>query len=145
MAEASTILADNKRRVLSQRGKSPRDAVDFIYMSTDDAFDTPFEEIEAIQLATLKARFETQMEKIAPLRQLATQQNIRRIDRLEDAAALLFGPKVFKSYPLSLLEGNHFEKLTQWIVSPPMTCRRWMSAAAIPSMRGWIVSRASRR
>jgi hypothetical protein len=115
MAEASTILADNKRRVLAQRGKPPRDAVDFIYMSTDDTFDTPFGEIEAIQLVTLRARFESQMEKITPLRQLAAQQNIRRIDRLEDAAPLLFGPKVHKSYPLSLLEGNHFDKLTQWL------------------------------
>jgi hypothetical protein len=78
-------------------------------------FDTPFAEVEAIQLTTLKARFETLIEKIAPLRQLADQQQIRKIDRIEDAAPLLFTPKVLKSYPLSLLENNQFDKLTQWL------------------------------
>ena len=63
----------------------------------------------------MKARFEGLMEKIGPLRQLAAQQGIHKIGRLEDAAPLLFGPKVHKSYPLSLLEGNHFDKLTRWL------------------------------
>ena len=115
MPQTSTILADIKGRAAAQRGKPPRDAVDFIYMSTDEIFDTPFADVEQIQLATLKARFESLMEKIGPLRQLAAQQDIHKIGRLEDAAPLLFGPKVHKSYPLSLLEGNHFDKLTQWL------------------------------
>jgi hypothetical protein len=111
----TTILDDIKRRALEQRGRTPRDAVDFIYMSNEDVFDTPFADVEQIQLATLKARFETLMEKVVPLRHLATQQNIHAIVRIEDAAPLLFGPKVLKSYPLSLLENNQFEKLTQWL------------------------------
>src|SRR3984957_11178626 len=115
MADTGTILADIKIRAAAQRGKSPRDAVDFIYLSADDAFDTPFAEVAEVQLATLKARFESQMEKIEPLRQLAAGQRISKITRLEDAAPLLFGPKVLKSYPLSLLENNQFDKLTQWI------------------------------
>src|SRR3984957_20002087 len=115
MADTGTILADIKIRAAAQRGKSPRDAVDFIYLSADDAFDTPFAEVAEVQLATLKARFESQREKIEPLRQLAAGQRISKITRLEDAAPLLFGPKVLKSYPLSLLENNQFDKLTQWL------------------------------
>ena len=115
MPQTSAILADIKGRAAAQRGKPPRDAVDFIYMSTDEIFDTPFADVEQIQLATIKARFEGLMEKIGPLRQLAAQQDIHKIGRLEDAAPLLFGPKVHKSYPLSLLEGNHFDKLTRWL------------------------------
>ena len=115
MPQTSAILADIKGRAAAQRGKPPRDAVDFIYMSTDEMFDTPFADVEQIQLATIKARFEGLMEKIGPLRQLAAQQDIHKIGRLEDAAPLLFGPKVHKSYPLSLLEGNHFDKLTRWL------------------------------
>ena len=115
MPQTSAILADIKGRAVAQRGKPPRDAVDFIYMSTDEIFDTPFADVEQIQLATIKARFERLMEKIGPLRQLAAQQDIHKIGRLEDAAPLLFGPKVHKSYPLSLLEGNHFDKLTRWL------------------------------
>ena len=115
MPQTSAILAAIKGRAAAQRGKPPRDAVDFIYMSTDEIFDTPFVDVEQIQLATIKARFEGLMEKIGPLRQLAAQQGIHKIGRLEDAAPLLFGPKVHKSYPLSLLEGNHFDKLTRWL------------------------------
>jgi hypothetical protein len=111
----TTILDDIKLRTLRQKDKTPRDAVDFIYMSNDDVFDTPFGEVEAVQLTSLKARFETLMEKIGPLRQLATQQNITKIDRIEDAAPLLFGPKMLKSYPLSLLDNNQFDKLTLWL------------------------------
>jgi hypothetical protein len=115
MSATHSILEEIKHRGTLQKGKPPRDAVDFIYMSTDEMFDTPFAEVEAIQLTTLKARFETLIEKIAPLRQLADQQQIRKIDRIEDAAPLLFTPKVLKSYPLSLLENNQFDKLTQWL------------------------------
>ena len=115
MPHADTILAEIKGRAAAQRGKPPRDAVDFIYMSTDEIFDTPFADVEQIQLATIKARFEGLMEKIGPLRQLAAQQDIHKIGRLEDAAPLLFGPKVHKSYPLSLLEGNQFDQLTRWL------------------------------
>src|ERR1700679_2121581 len=115
MSATHSILEEIKHRGTLQKGKPPRDAVDFIYMSTDEMLDTPFAEVEAIQLTTLKARFETLIEKIAPLRQLADQQRIRKIDRIEDAAPLLFTPKVLKSYPLSLLENNQFDKLTQWL------------------------------
>jgi hypothetical protein len=115
MSNTTTILDDIKRRGEQQRGKTPRDAVDFIYLPNDEMFDTPFGEVEQIQLATLKARFETLIENVVPLRQLASLQNIRRIERIQDAAPLLFGPKVLKSYPLSLLEKNQFDKLTQWL------------------------------
>jgi hypothetical protein len=138
MAETNTILADIKRRSAAQRGKPARDAVDFIYMSVDDVFDTPFAEVEEIQLATLKARFEAQMDKIVPLRQLAAQQNIRKIERLADAAPLLFGPKVHKSYPLSLLEGNQFGKLTQWLDRLTTHDLRKVDVSGCDTIDGWL-------
>ena len=138
MQQTGTILADITRRAAAQRGKPPRDAVDFIYMSTDETFDTPFSEVEETQLATLKARFGTLMEKIVPLRQLASQQNIRKIERLEDAAPLLFGPKVLKSYPLSLLEGNEFGKLTQWLGRLTTHDLSKVDVSSCDTIDGWL-------
>ena len=138
MEQASTILADITRRAAAQRGKPPRDAVDFIYMSTDETFDTPFPEVEETQLATLKARFGSLMEKVVPLRQLASQQNIRKIERLEDAAPLLFGPKVLKSYPLSLLEGNQFGKLTQWLGRLTTHDLSKVDVSSCDTIDGWL-------
>jgi hypothetical protein len=115
MAHSNAILDDIKARGEAQRGKTPKDAVDFIYMSVDEMFDTPYREIEEIQLASVRARFETMMEKIMPLRQLAQRQGITKLDSFDDVAPLLFNPKVLKSYPLALLEANEFGKLTQWL------------------------------
>jgi hypothetical protein len=116
MPEApSPILRQIRERNQAQRGKSAKDASDFIYMSIDEMFDTPYAEVKATQLSTLQQRFETMRSAVAPLQQLATRQGIDRINSIEDAAPLLFGPKVLKSYPLSLLENNQFDKLTEWL------------------------------
>lgn len=114
-AEPSPILEQIRARNEAQRSKPAKDACDFIYMTIDEMFNTPFAEVEAVQLSTLQQRFETMRPVIAPLQQLATRQGIDRITKLEDAAPLLFGPKVLKSYPLSLLENNQFDKLTEWL------------------------------
>jgi hypothetical protein len=134
----NTILEDIELRGRNQRGKPPRDAVDFIYLSLDEVFDAPFGEVEEIQLASLKARFEHLMEKITPLRQLVEQQEIRRLTSLDDAAPLLFGPKVLKSYPLALLENNQFGKLTQWLNR--LTTHDLSSAdvAGCDTIDGWL-------
>lgn len=102
-------------RKAKQKGRAAEDAVDFVYMSTQEIFDTPYKEVERIQLASLRQRFDNLVDHVAPLKQLADSQKITRIDRIEDAAPLLFGPKVLKSYPLSLLENRQYDKLTTWL------------------------------
>lgn len=138
MSNGDGILEDIARRGAEQRGKTPRDAVDFIYMSVDEMFDMPYAEVEAIQLSSLKARFETMMEKIAPLRQLSQMQGITAISRVEDAAPLLFNPKVAKSYPLSLLENNQFGKLTQWLGRLTTHDLSQVDCSGLDTIDGWL-------
>jgi hypothetical protein len=138
MAYQSTILEDIGNRGREQRGKTPQDATDFIYMSVEDIFDTPFAEVEKIQLETLKARFETLVEKVVPLRQLADRQGIKKIETFADAAPLLFTPKVLKSYPLSLLENNEFGKLTLWLDRLTTHDLSGVDVSACDTIDGWL-------
>lgn len=132
------ILEEIRARKAAQAGRPVRDATDFIYRTTDEMMDMPFEEVECIQLSTLQARFETLMERILPLRQLAAQQGITAIHSLEDAAPLLFEPKVLKSYPLALLENNRFDKLTQWLDRLTLHDLSQVDVSDCDTIDGWL-------
>lgn len=70
---------------------------------------------EEVQLAALKRRFEQLGDSVAALQKLARREGVRRIDRVEDALPLLFDHRVYKSYPLSLIETRDFPRLTSWL------------------------------
>ena len=56
MLKPNPIMEYVFERKARQKGREPEDAVDFVYMSTKDIFDTPYQEVERIQLASLKDR-----------------------------------------------------------------------------------------
>ena len=72
-------------------------------------------EIEGAQLGATACRFESLRPGIAALDALATRQGVDRIDSLEEAATVLFDHRVYKSYPMSLIEKRQFERLTTWL------------------------------
>ena len=43
------------------------------------------------------------------------KQGVDRIGSVEDAAPLLFDHRVYKSYPMSIIEKRQFDRLTQWL------------------------------
>ena len=73
---------------------------------------TPFESlfglsretVEEAQLEALAERFGQLRGGIAALDALASRQGVERIERLEDVAPVLFDHRVYKSYPVSLVE-----------------------------------------
>lgn len=73
------------------------------------------DEAEAVQLAALNLRLEQRRAQIPVLAKLADAQGIRRIDRLDAAAPLLFTHDIYKSYPASLLARQRFKDLTRWL------------------------------
>jgi len=75
----------------------------------------PREEAEAVQLAGINLRLAQRREQIVTLAKLADAQGITKVERLEDAAPLLFGHDVYKSYPVSLLAKQRFDQLTKWL------------------------------
>jgi len=72
------------------------------------------QELEAIQLTGLQARFAALVDRIPVLRKFAEDQKLTEIRTLEDGALLLFPHSLYKSYPLSAVEKQRFEQLTRW-------------------------------
>jgi hypothetical protein len=70
---------------------------------------------ESIQLAALQRRFAEQRESIVALKRLADGEQITRVDSFSDALPLFFDHRVYKSYPVSLIERRDFPKLTAWL------------------------------
>ncbi|MEZ5742285.1 MAG: hypothetical protein R3D89_00800 [Sphingomonadaceae bacterium] len=75
----------------------------------------PREEVEAVQLAAMNQRLAERREQVAMLAKLADGQGIERIDSLDGLAPLLMPHDIYKSYPVSLLAKQKFDKLQGWL------------------------------
>lgn len=75
----------------------------------------PSGDLERLQLAALKRRFEQFRGALPMLDRLADSQHIDTIDQLDDVVPLLFDHATYKSYPASLLEQQRFKQLTSWL------------------------------
>src|SRR5690348_2542768 len=75
----------------------------------------PAQELEALQLAALRMRFEELRDAIPTLTAMAGEQAVDGIEALEDVVPLLFQHSVYKSYPASLLLNSRFAELTRWL------------------------------
>ena len=75
----------------------------------------PREEVEAVQLAAMNKRLEERRGQIQMLQKLADGQGIGQINTLDDMAPLLMPHDVYKSYPVSLLARQQFDKLNTWL------------------------------
>ncbi len=73
------------------------------------------EELQAVRLAGLKARFDQLRDRIPFLTRLADAQGIHAIEELNDVVPLLFLHNTYKSYPQQYLQQNDFRKLNQWL------------------------------
>jgi hypothetical protein len=113
-SHSKSILLEMKREALRRSGRCA-DVLDLAFNGQNEMFAVPFGDVERIQLQAAQQRFEELASKIGPLRQLADQLGLKRIERIEDVAPLLFEHTVYKSYPLALLEKNRFDRLTTWL------------------------------
>jgi hypothetical protein len=67
------------------------------------------------QLAVLKQRFDSQKTSIQALERLAKRQSVNTVDSVEELLPLLFDHRVYKSYPLTLIESRDLPRLTAWL------------------------------
>jgi hypothetical protein len=72
-------------------------------------------EVEEAQREALARRFQALRSEIVALDKLASRQGVKRIDTVEEAVPAFFDHRVYKSYPLSLLEKRQFDRLTAWM------------------------------
>jgi hypothetical protein len=75
----------------------------------------PRKEREALQLAAMQHRFKQMKDTVASLERLVERQGVQEINSIADALPLFFDHRVYKSYPISLIENRDFAKLTAWM------------------------------
>ena len=108
--------------------------------------DIPFEQLyqmswrdyEAVQLAALKLRFEQLVESVAALNKLAKREGVTRIDSVEDALPLLFDHRVYKSYPLSIIEKRDIAKLNGWLDRLTTHDLSALDLTGLDTIEGWL-------
>ena len=72
--------------------------------TNDELFSLHPDVIAQIQLIGAQKRFEHFYPKIKALEKLANEQNIKKINSIDDLAPILFQHTVYKSYPLAFIE-----------------------------------------
>jgi hypothetical protein len=91
------------------------DLSNMVDRSWDELFGMDRIEREEFQLGSLRRRFDELLPKLSSLRIQVEDTGISRIGKLEDVVPLLFHDSVYKSYPVSLIEKNQFDRLTKWL------------------------------
>ncbi len=95
-------------------------------------------EAEAIQLAAVRKRFADLRDRLPVLANLAREQGIEEIRDLDDAAALLFKHSVYKSYPVSLIEKNRFDRLTAWLANLTIADLSGVKTDGVETIDDWL-------
>ena len=70
---------------------------------------------EETQLAALKLQFAKLNGPVSALEKLARREGVLAIDSVEDALPLLFDHRIYKSYPLAIIEKREIGKLNGWL------------------------------
>lgn len=115
----------------------PQDLLSY-FGSFDAMNETPRKTLEEMQLEVLKKRFEDLRDRIPVLKKLADSQGVKEIRDLDDAVPLLFSHTTYKSYPVSFLEKNKFQQLTQWLNKLTITDLSGVDVSKCGGIDEWI-------
>ena len=91
------------------------DPTAFFNHSVTEMGSIPRDELEALQLKALQARFTSLRDKVPMLTKLADEQSITQLNTFDDVVPLLFEHTIYKSYPSSLLEKGRFTQINKWL------------------------------
>jgi hypothetical protein len=91
------------------------DPIEFFGYSVTNMHGIARNALEELQVKALKLRFEQQKERIPALAKLANLQGIRSVNEFDEVLPVCFEHTILKSYPMSLLENNRFDKMTIWM------------------------------
>jgi hypothetical protein len=107
-------------------------------LSLQAAFALSREQRDRIALSGMQRRFGSLRERIKILHRLAEEQRIDTIDTIDTGAYLLFPHTVYKSYPVSFLEQNRFDRLTRWLGGLCAVDLGGYSAEGVVTIDDWI-------
>ena len=98
----------------------------------------PREEVESVQLTAMNLRLEERRGQIQMLEKLADAQAISKIKTLDAMAPLLMPHDVYKSYPVSLLAKQKFDRLTTWLSRLTRLDPTGVDLAGCDSIDSWL-------
>lgn len=116
----------------------PTDVAGWAAVSFESLFTLSHEDTEGPQLEALIDRVQSLRPRLAALDTLATRQGVGRIESFEDAAPLLFDHRVYKSYPLSVIEKRQFDRLTSWLGRLTSHDLSLIPMDDVSSVDGWL-------
>ncbi|WP_068072350.1 hypothetical protein [Novosphingobium lentum] len=101
-------------------------------------FSIPQADLDVIQLRGLQQRFDDLVHRIPVLARFAEEQNLSRIERIEDGALLLFPHTIYKSYPLSGIEKGRYDQMSRWLGSLTAIDTAAVDCDGCDSIDDWI-------
>ena len=113
----------------------PQAIIDVPY---DSLFRMDAQDVEAFRRHWLIKRFDELRPRIAMLGKLAHEHGIERLEQVDDVLPLLFGHTVYKSYPMSYLEKNRFDRLTKWLAGLVTFDIGHVDASGIECIDDWL-------
>lgn len=96
------------------------------------------EEVEGAQREALAHRFDTLRPRVVALDNLASRQGVERIEGFDDAVPVFFDHRVYKSYPLGLIEQRKFDRLTAWLGRLTMHDLTSVPLDGVSSVDSWL-------
>jgi hypothetical protein len=100
---------------LERAGLSPETPSTWIDDGFEPLYEMSWRDCEDVQLAALKLQFDKLSGQVAALDKLARREGVTAIDSVEDALPLLFDHRIYKSYPLSIIEKREIGRLNGWL------------------------------
>lgn len=120
---------------LAKLANNPKTFADGRYNA---GFEVEGGDLEEYYLVAAKKKFDEVKGRVPTLGRLASEQGIEAIENLDDLVKVLFPHTVYKSYPLSYIEKNKFQKLTKWLNGLTSEDLSGVDASACTSIDEWI-------
>jgi len=108
----------------------------------DQGFEAMFElswrDYGDVQLEVLKRLFDKFRHSVQALDKLTTREGVNTVNSVEDALPLLFDHRIYKSYPLSLIENRDLPKLTSWLNRLTTLPLEQMDLSGLTTLDDWM-------
>ena len=90
------------------------------------------------QMTAMKKRFERLSGSLAALDRLARKEGVTAVECLDDVLPLLFDHRVYKNYPLSLIENRDVGRLNAWLDRLTTVDLTTVDLDGVTTIDGWL-------
>jgi len=116
-------------------GKAPSE---WANSDLDAVLATSWRDYEDAQAAAIKLRFEQLKDSVSALEKLAKRQGVTTVDSVADALPLFFDHRVYKSYPLAIIEKRDLARLNSWLDRLTTHDLSKMDLKGLTTIEGWL-------